>query len=109
MNYYIGDSINDINPNDKNVGISDDLLVFLHNNRHIFCNESFFFQEIDLYDDSVIGKAQLVSLLEMCNTILQSKVLNDYADEEDAKSITELKCLVQEAIKQNKSIVSIGE
>lgn len=31
MNFNIGDSINDINPNDKNVGISDDLLVFLHN------------------------------------------------------------------------------
>ncbi len=109
MNFYIGDSINAINPNDKNVGISDDLLEFLYDNRHIFSNGYFFLQEIDPFDDVVIGKTQIALLLEMCNTIIRSKLLNDYADEEEANSITELKDLVQEAIKQNKSMVSIGE
>lgn len=35
MNFYIEDSINAINPNDKNVGISDDLLEFLYDNSMI--------------------------------------------------------------------------
>lgn len=109
MNFYIGNTIEDLKINDRNVEFSDDLLEYLNKNKRIFGLEEFVLQEIDPYDDTVIENSQLQQWLSMCDSIVSSNILEQYEDLDETRSVEELIVLINEALNNNLNLIVIGD
>lgn len=110
MNFYIGNSINDININDYNVELDDELLSFIndfHNKTAINVNILY---DIDPYDDIVIHNSKLTELLNLLNSIISSNLLIEYDDFINIKSVlTDLIELINCAVRNGENLISIGD
>lgn len=109
MNFYIGNTIEDLKINDRNVEFSDDLLEYLNKNKRIFGLEEFVLQEIDPYDDTVIENSELQQWLSMCDSIVSSNILEQYEDLDETRSVEELIVLINEALNNNLNLIVIGD
>lgn len=109
MNFYIGNTIEDLKINDRNVEFSDDLLEYLKKNERIFGLEEFVLQEIDPYDDTVIDNSELQQWLSMCDSIVSSNILEQYEDLDETKNVEELIVLINEALNNNLNLIVIGD
>ncbi|MCR4782057.1 MAG: hypothetical protein K5851_04865 [Lachnospiraceae bacterium] len=109
MNFYIGNTIEDLKINDRNVEFSDDLLEYLNKNKRIFGLEEFVLQEIDPYDDTVIDNSELQQWLSMCDSIVSSNILEQYEDLDETRSVEELIVLINEALNNNLNLIVIGD
>lgn len=109
MNFYIGNTIEDLKINDRNVEFSDDLLEYLNKNKRILGLEEFVLQEIDPYDDTVIENSQLQQWLSMCDSIVSSNILEQYEDLDETRSVEELIVLINEALNNNLNLIVIGD
>ena len=109
MNFYIGNSFEDLKITDRNIEICDDLLEFLYKNNYIVDSKKFVLNEIDPYDDTVIDNSKLQQWLAMCNSIVSSKILEQYEDLDEAGNIEELIILIKEALKNDLNLILIGD
>lgn len=109
MNFYIGNTIEDLKINDKSVEFSDDLLEYLNNNKRIFGLKEFVLQEIDPYNDTVIDNSELQQWLSMCDSIVSSNILEQYEDLDETRSVEELIVLINEALNNNLNLIVIGD
>lgn len=109
MNFYIGNTIEDLKINDRNVEFSDDLLEYLNKNKRIFGLEEFVLQEIDPYDDTVIDNSELQQWLSMCDSIVSSNILEQYEDLDETRNVEELIVLINEALNNNLNLIVIGD
>ena len=109
MNFYIGNSFEDLKITDRNIEIGDDLLEFLYKNNYIVDSKKFVLNEIDPYDDTVIDNSKLQQWLAMCNSIVSSKILEQYEDLDEAGNIEELIILIKEALKNDLNLIIIGD
>lgn len=109
MNFYIGNSFEDLKITDRNIEICDDLLEFLYKNNYIVDSKKFVLNEIDPYDDTVIDNSKLQQWLAMCNSIVSSKILEQYEDLDEAGNIEELIILIKEALKNDLNLIIIGD
>ena len=109
MNFYIGNSFEDLKITDRNIEICDDLLEFLYKNNYIVDSKKFVLNEIHPYDDTVIDNSKLQQWLAMCNSIVSSKILEQYEDLDEAGNIEELIILIKEALKNDLNLIIIGD
>ena len=109
MNFYIGNTIEDLKINDRSVEFSDDLLEYLNKNKRIFGLEEFVLQEIDPYDDTVIDNSELQQWLSMCDSIVSSNILEQYEDLDETRNVEELIALINEALNNNLNLIVIGD
>lgn len=103
MNFYIGMSIEGLNFNDYNVRIDEDIY------EEYLYKEMFKFQkinEIDPYDNTVLLKDDILLIINDCNMVISSKVVDNNEFIEDIK---ELKILCEKALANNKNIICIGD
>ena len=115
MNFYIGDSKNDINPEDYNVAIDDELqdCIDYLSRKNLF-DDSFDigkFNAIDPYDDIEICVEDLPELIKMCEYILINSLLDGYKyDKDEAKeNLNELIKMCKKALKNGTGLVSMGD
>jgi hypothetical protein len=109
MNFYIGNSVEEINPMEKNVELCDDLLEYLNKHKKDIQLKRFVLQEIDPYDDNIIKYSELKLWQDMWELLMVSKVLEGYEDSDEARCIRELFNLFGEAICLKKNIIVIGD
>ncbi|WP_028235184.1 hypothetical protein [Pseudobutyrivibrio sp. MD2005] len=109
MNIYIGDCIENVNINDKNIELSDDFLEFLFKNRSSICSKEYVLNEIDPYDDTIIEYQDLHRLLSMCKSVMESDILEKYEDMEDVNNFKGLVLLVKEAMQNHSNMIIIGD
>jgi hypothetical protein len=108
MNFYIGNSIEQINVNDKNVELNDEMVEYLYSLKKMIPYESFF--ALDLYSDTVVKEKELMDIINMCAFLIDEHILNDYYEREDIISaIGDLNDLCCNAIKQREKVIAIGD
>ena len=110
MNFYIGNSIDEVDAQDVNVEFSDELIDFIYKlSRQVSFNMSKLYK-IDPYDDVEVSKNDLSQIIEVCNYILGASLLQDYEEpDEGNQMLQDLVEIAQKAMSRNIGLVSIGD
>lgn len=110
MNFYIGNSINEVNKQDVNVEFSDELIDFIYKLGEQVPFDMSTLYEINPYDDVEVSKSDLFQLIGVCNYILDALLLQDYSEpDEGNKMLRDLVGIAQKAISRDLGLVSIGD
>lgn len=109
MNFYIGNSIEKLNYNSKNVEISDEILEYLNKRGKTLKFENSNLLDIDPYEDTIIENSVLPQWLFMCESIVSSNALDQYTDLDAINGFNELIELIKEAINKNFNLFLIGD
>lgn len=80
MNFYIGNSKNDVDEQDTNVEFSDELIDFIYKLRKKVSFDMSKLYEINPYDDVEISSNDLYRIIEICNYILDASLLQNYEE-----------------------------
>lgn len=110
MTFYIGDTIEEIIGDEYGVDIDDDLSDYLYLVKKQIPFTVFF--NIDPYSDVEIREEDIPDLISMCRYILDAKLLENYYEEEKEEAISTFKELInlgEEALKEKKKLISIGD
>lgn len=110
MNFYIGNSVKDINLNNKNIEFSDELIEYIYNSRDKVLFDMSKLHDVDQYGDVVISKDDIQLIINICKSILTSKILEDTRELEAwTAMLNDLINIAQYAISMETGIVSIGD
>nr|WP_296109150.1 hypothetical protein [uncultured Terrisporobacter sp.] len=110
MNFYIGNSVKDINLNNKNIEFSDELIEYIYNSRDKVLFDMSKLYDIDPYDDVVILADDIQLIINTCKSILVSTILKDVRESEIwTIMLNELINMAQQALSMETGIVSIGD
>lgn len=110
MNFYIGNSIENLDLSSENIEFSDELIEFVYQNESKMDFDSSSLSQIDPYKDVLICNTKLVEILNICENLLKTNILDSYDDFDEAnESIKGLSDLCQLAITKNLSLISIGD
>ena len=110
MNIYIGNSINEIDPQDINVEFGDELLDFIYKLRKQVPLDMSKLCGINPYDDIEVSKNDLPSIIEVCNYILDASLLQNYEGLEGGnQTLRDLVEIAKEAMSKDMGLVSIGD
>lgn len=110
MNFYIGNSIDEIDEQDVNVEFSDELIDFIYKmSRQVSFDMSKLY-EIDPYDDVEVSKNDLFQIVEICNYILDKSLLQSYEEPDEGREmVQDLLEIIQKAMTRDMGLVSIGD
>ena len=110
MNFYIGNSINEIDISDDNIEFSDELIDFIYK---LSIQTSYHMDElykINPYDDIEISNMDLPRIIEISNYILSEALLESYEKQDEGnRMLTDLINIAQKALKKGLGLVSIGD
>lgn len=110
MNFYIGNSINEIDEQDVNIEFSDELINFIYKMREQVSFDMSKLYEIDPYDDVEVSKNDLSQIIEICNYILNTSLLQNYEElEEGNQMLQDLVEIAQKAMSRGLGLISIGD
>lgn len=110
MNFYIGNSINEIDEQDVNIEFSDELLDFVYKLSKQDSFDMSKLHEIDPYADVEISKSDLSEIIEICNYILDTSLIQNYEEpDEGNQMLKNLVQIAQEAQSRNLGLISIGD
>lgn len=108
MNFYIGNSIETLNENDKNVELDDEIVEYLYSIKELIPYVAFF--TIDPYSDLVVEEEDISDIIMMCEYVTKEQVLNDYDESEEIiLAINELIDLCHNALKKGEKLIVIGD
>lgn len=110
MNFYIGNSIDEVDIGNENIEFSDELIAFICkiDKRIMFGMNKLC--EIDPYDDVEVAKEDLQDIIAICHYIIESSLLHGYYDEsEGTQMLNNLIEIAQDALRRNMGLVSIGD
>lgn len=110
MNFYIGNSVKDINLNNKNIEFSDELIGYIYNSKDKVLFDMSKLYDIDPYDDVVISAYEIQLIINTCESILDSTVLEGAGELEVwTVMLKDLISMAQQALSMETGIVSIGD
>ena len=110
MNFYMGNSIDEMDEQDVNVEFSDELIDFIYKMSGRVSFDMSKLYKIDPYDDVEVSKNDLCQMAEICKYILDSALLQDYEETgEGRQMVQDLLEIIQKAITRGLGLVSIGD
>ena len=110
MNFYMGNTIGEINKEDFNAEVRDDLIDFIYKLKGQVAFDMSKLYEINPYDDVEIPKSDLPQIVRICKYILKTSLLKDYKEaEEGGQMLRNLLKIAQKAIAIDIVLVSIGD
>ena len=110
MNFYIGNSIDEIDEQDVNVEFSDELIDFIYKMSGRVSFDMSKLYKIDLYDDVEVSKNDLPQIVEICKSILDSALLQDYEEPDEGRQmLQDLLEIIPKAMTRDCGLVSIGD
>ena len=110
MNFYIGNSIDEIDEQDVNVEFSDELIDFIYKMSGRVSFDMSKLYKINPYDDAEISKNDLPQIIEICKFILDSALLQDYDEPDQGRQmLQDLLGIIKKAITRELGLVSIGD
>lgn len=110
MNFYIGNSKNEVVEQDTNVEFSDELIDFIYKLREKVSFDMSKLYEINPYDDIEISSNDLYRIIEICNYILDTSLLQNYEEpSEGNQMLLDLIEISQKAMTRGLGLVSIGD
>ena len=110
MNFYIGNSIDEIDEQDVSVEFSDELIDFIYKMSGQVSFDMSKLYKIDPYDDVEVSKNDLPQIVEICKSILDSALLQDYEEPDEGRQmLQDLLEIIKKATTRELGLVSIGE
>lgn len=110
MNFYMGNSIKEVDEKDSNVEFNDELIAFVYKLDKQVAFDMHQLHEINPYDDVEISIDDLPQIIEICKYILNAELLHEYEEREEGKQMLQgLVEIAQKAISKNLGLVSIGD
>ena len=110
MNFYIGNSIDEIDEQDVNVQFSDELIDFIYKISGRVSFDMSKLYKIDPYDDVEVPKNDLSKIAEICKYILDSTLIQDYDEPNEGRQmLQDLLEIIQKAMTSDLGLVSIGD
>ena len=87
MNFYIGNSIDEINEQDVNVEFCDELIDFIYKMSGQVSFDMSKLYQIDPYDDVEVSKNDLFQIAEICKYILDTALLQNYEEPDEGRQM----------------------
>lgn len=110
MNFYIGNSVGDVDEQDFNVEFSDELIDYIYKMRGLVSFDMSKLYQIAPYDDVEISKNDLPQIAEICKSILDTTLLQDYEEPNEGRQmLQDLLGIIAKAIARDLGLVSIGD
>ena len=110
MNFYIGNSINQIDVEDSNVEFSDELMDYIYNMSKQSKFDVSVLTNIDPYGDTEISSRDVSKIVECCELILNTSMFQDCSDVHGLnEALSNLLEISKRAIELNTGLVSIGD
>ncbi len=110
MNFYIGNSIDGLDEQDVNVEFSDELINFIYKMRGQVSFDMSKLYQINPYDDVEVPENDLSQIIEICNYILDTSLLQDYEELEEGNQMLQgLAEIAQKAMSRGLGLISIGD
>lgn len=110
VNFYIGNSIENIDEQDENIEFSDELLDFIYKSSKQVSIDISKLHKIDPYDDVEISENDIAEIVEICNYILETSLLENYKEPDEGKQmLQDLVKIAQKAKSNGLGLVSIGD
>ena len=110
MNFYIGNSIDEINEWDINIEFSDELINFIYKLSKQVSFDMSKLYEVDPYDDVEIPENEVSQIIEICNYIMDTSLLQSYREAEEGKQMLHsLVEIAQKAMERGMGLISIGD
>ena len=92
------------------VGVEDEVQDFLYKNEHLFDVDVKYIYEIDPYGDTELNMEQIKKIINICDSLKKSDILDDYGEGENAKEVFEdLEKIFIRALECNQKIFAIGD
>lgn len=110
MNFYIGNTLKDVNSNSKDAYFTAEFGEFLYQNRkHIKIDLEWLF-EINPYDTVFIDSAKIPTIILACKEMIELEVWKDYEYPEDGENaVKDLLTIASEAMNKGKGLISEGD
>ena len=110
MNFYIGNSAEDIAVTDRNAAFSDELQNYFYKLRNDIDYDMSVLYGIDPYADVTIFQEDVAELVAICEYVLKEDLLEGYREKEEGiLEICRLMEMAQEALETGKGLVSLGD
>ena len=110
MNFYIGNSIDEIKSDDYNIEFSDDLLQYMYNHRELISVDLKILFEIDPYSDTFLEYEYVKEINNICSLIIETDIIKGYDDyDEGIEMINDLLQITNLALLNKKGLVIIGD
>lgn len=110
MNFYIGNSIDKIDEQDVNVEFSDELIDFIYKMSGQVSFDMSKLYKIDPYDDVEVSKNDLSQIVEICQYILDSALLQDYEKPDEGRQmLQDLLEIIKKATTRELGLISVGD
>ena len=84
MNFYLGESLEDIKYN-KDVEFSDELIEYIYNIRNQSSIDMSKLYNIDPYSDVIIHRDDLPQIVEICKYLIETSLIDNYEDIDEGK------------------------
>lgn len=110
MNFYIGNSLDEIKFDDYNIEFSDDLLQYMYNHRkQISANSNVLF-EVDPYSDTLLEYENVKEINNICSLCIETGIIKGYNDyDEGIEMINDLLQITKLALLNKKGLIIIGD
>ena len=110
MNFYMGNSIDEIDEQDSNVEFSDELIDFIYELNSQVELDMHQLYDVNPYDDVELSINDLPQIIEICKYILNAELLQDYKEpDEGNQMLQDLVEIAQKAISKKLGLVSVGD
>ena len=110
MNFYIGNSIDEINEQDVNVEFCDELIDFIYKMSGQVSFDMSKLYQINPYEDVKVSKNDLSQIADICKYILETGLLQNYGEPEEGRQmLQDLLEIIQKAMSRDFGLVSIGD
>lgn len=110
MNFYMGNSIDEIDIQDFNIEFSDGLICFIDKLSRRISFDMSKLLEIDPYKDVEVSSKDLPQIIEICNYILGASLLQSYEElDEGNQMLQDLVEIAQKAMSEGVGLISIGD
>ena len=110
MNFYIGNSIDEIDEQDINVEFCDELIDFIYKMNGQVSFDMSKLHQIDPYDDVKVSKNDLPQMAEICKYILASELLQNYKEPDEGKKMVQgLLEIIRKAMEKKLGLISVGD
>ena len=110
MNFYIGNSISEINRQNENVYFSTEFGDYLFDNKDNLGTDLQWFFDIDPYEIALVDVSTIPSIIESCSILAGLRIWEKYDFPKDGETaIIGLLDMSKKAYDKNKGLVSFGD
>lgn len=110
MNFYIGNSVDEVDIQSDNVEFSDELIEFIYKLRKQVPFDMSKLYEINPYDDVELSKKDLPQIIVVCNYIIRESLLRNYAKPDEGNNmLQDFTEFAQKAMSSGLGLISIGD